>query len=813
MKHKYSGLTPDQKYDLLTKDFLERDGDTFVRIRRNNRIGWEDTLPEDTAYSAAILSPKDERDLYAKAMTLARQMITSMNHPYRVNVRVDPNRSCTDSHDVYVATKVFDDPDLSLGQKLDTFLGLTVHEGSHLLYTDFNQMKSIRTKLVHTLQNIFEDERIERELGEQKPGLANFLKATKYYYFGKYREKKEEVPQDKPIRLFNAILCMVRYPAGLVPDEVREFADELLETRDILTPFPASTAACIRCAEKVAEIIKRFMGEEKLREEIRRRKRQQKQQQSSSKEEGQQQEENGQGSDDEQDGQDENQEGAPSASGGKPSGDDSREGNGSGKESGDSNPEEDESREDGSESAGRQNEEEQGTGSDASDDNLPEDGGGSDGNSDTYNNDDTDDNEDTKGNPDTGENDREDGEDTDTDGNENGDDDEDEDGDESSSSGDGEEEEDKDGDEDDTEGDTDGKSGNGGSGNPDTGEGSPSSDEPDDEDDEDVSGAEPLSDAEAESILKDILEAAKQLSSQPSGEGRNPLSRDDASDTLNRNELLALECEKELTIGHEAGTVLVPQRADKTRYDASLQRVRKYIPAVAQALRAQGTEYKYKVSGTRSGMLDTNRLAEARQGVQNVYMRKGEVKCDRISIALLIDESGSMYGQRAQMARDTAVLVNEAVGTLRYVDLYIYGYTTGGVGGEAVNVLFPYRENHAGDRYALGAISDRGGTPTAQAVSEAAWRIRKNTQSPAILIVVSDGYADGGWQEVRRATDEAKKRNIETVGISISSNLPESSLKLMYDRYIDMHEVKDLASELGRTIRDTILKTTKRHVG
>ena len=161
MKRDYKGLTPEQKYDLLTRDFLERDGDTFVRIRTSDRLGWESTIPEDGAYSAVILNPKSERELYLNAVNLARQMIVAMNTPFRVNVRVSPNRSCTDGHTVYVATKVFDDPELPLGKKLDTFLGLTVHEGSHLLYTDFKELEKNDNIIVHKLQNIFEDERIE----------------------------------------------------------------------------------------------------------------------------------------------------------------------------------------------------------------------------------------------------------------------------------------------------------------------------------------------------------------------------------------------------------------------------------------------------------------------------------------------------------------------------------------------------------------------------------------------------------------------------------------------------------------------------
>ena len=68
-------------------------------------------------------------------------------------------------------------------------------------------------------------------------------------------------------------------------------------------------------------------------------------------------------------------------------------------------------------------------------------------------------------------------------------------------------------------------------------------------------------------------------------------------------------------------------------------------------------------------------------------MREGHVKSDRISVCILIDESGSMYGDGERAARDTAVLLNEAIGTLQNVDLYIYGHSTDG--GTA---LYVYRE-------------------------------------------------------------------------------------------------------------------------
>ena len=157
-------LTTEQMIAALTEDFLERDGDTFVRIRRTARLGWEDTLPKDTPYSEMMLHPRTQEDLYRNACGLARDMITAMNTPFRVNVRLSEDTSCTNGRNLYVATRVFDDPDLSLGRKLDTFTGLAVHEGCHLLYTDFKGGIAADNSTVRALQNIIEDERIEFKL-------------------------------------------------------------------------------------------------------------------------------------------------------------------------------------------------------------------------------------------------------------------------------------------------------------------------------------------------------------------------------------------------------------------------------------------------------------------------------------------------------------------------------------------------------------------------------------------------------------------------------------------------------------------------
>ena len=249
----------------LSKDWLERDGDSFVKIRTKGRLGWEESLKEGTPYSSYLLESPSMEELIKRAYALARNTISAMDIPSKVTVRLGGGGSCTEGRNVYVATDYFDDGILETGEKLDIFLGLTAHEGSHLLYTEFPMMKKAAGvhPLCAKLLNIIEDERIERNLGEDKPGLANYLKAVKRHYFGRYSGMTEGSEDASPLqKILNCILGIIRYPRMLREEEMVEFGELLLKVEKILTPYPDSTASAERAAEKIFELIIKEYGRE-----------------------------------------------------------------------------------------------------------------------------------------------------------------------------------------------------------------------------------------------------------------------------------------------------------------------------------------------------------------------------------------------------------------------------------------------------------------------------------------------------------------------------------------------------------------------
>ena len=66
----------------LRRDLLERDGKTFVFERKDNRLGWERTIPAGSDYSSHVTDAKDDEDQMKKAYDLAGNTITAMNTPF-----------------------------------------------------------------------------------------------------------------------------------------------------------------------------------------------------------------------------------------------------------------------------------------------------------------------------------------------------------------------------------------------------------------------------------------------------------------------------------------------------------------------------------------------------------------------------------------------------------------------------------------------------------------------------------------------------------------------------------------------------------
>lgn len=258
-------------------------------------------------------------------------------------------------------------------------------------------------------------------------------------------------------------------------------------------------------------------------------------------------------------------------------------------------------------------------------------------------------------------------------------------------------------------------------------------------------------------------------------------------------------------------------------YMRDKEKISKFVPAIKKQVSLTDKNFEYVIHGCRSGLLDTNKLVEAYQGVPHVYVRKGSVVTNRTTVCVLVDESGSMdWGEKIGIARQAAVLINEALGNLPGVDLYIYGHTADVISsGETVIRTYKDRTTSKLDKCLLGSIGrrplreNRDGT----AIREVTNKVREFTSSKCLLFILSDGepaandyYGTDALKDVKKAVEDAERNNFEVVQVTID-HISESACKRMgFKNSINLeNDLNNFPEKLAKIIKTAVLKdkTTK----
>ena len=301
-----------------------------------------------------------------------------------------------------------------------------------------------------------------------------------------------------------------------------------------------------------------------------------------------------------------------------------------------------------------------------------------------------------------------------------------------------------------------------------------------------------------ENALKDMLSSqqAQQVMEAiqkdiQKGQATNSAHIIDSNQRDCSNNKFVNEDDSEMACGAGGGfpdTFIFKPSGDQDSYLRSLRKVRAYIPAMAKALSCKGTQSDYQLHGLPSGKLNTNKLASFRMGNTNIFDKRGTVTCSTASVVMLIDESASMHGNREKAARDTAILINEAIARIRNVNFYCYGYTS--------NKLNVYAEGSHASKWALGGTVSDAGTPTGDAMRIVGDRVRRFTSDPCLMLVLTDG-APNDSRKVIEQDAALRTRNIYPIGIGIQTNLVTNTFR----ESVTMMDISELALELGKLTR------------
>lgn len=236
-------------------DWFGRKGKNYISTYKGStRLGWDTKV--SGSYSSFFAPDLNKRKLLRDSYRHACDIRDIMDIPrsIRIQLNVDAETSCTDGKTVIVSTKVYDDNKIDNNVKLDVFLGTTIHEFSHILYTDMAEIRKNRpNKFLFNLFNTIEDERIEYNTTQNYPGYANFIGQAKYYYFDLLYKKAEK--QDDLMDVLQNILYIVRYPARVDTKVIYRHQVLFDKIKKVLCDFGNNSKEAYDKAEKIYKLL------------------------------------------------------------------------------------------------------------------------------------------------------------------------------------------------------------------------------------------------------------------------------------------------------------------------------------------------------------------------------------------------------------------------------------------------------------------------------------------------------------------------------------------------------------------------------
>ena len=184
--------------------------------------------------------------------------------------------------------------------------------------------------------------------------------------------------------------------------------------------------------------------------------------------------------------------------------------------------------------------------------------------------------------------------------------------------------------------------------------------------------------------------------------------------------------------------------------------------------------------GKQTGLVMGRRLdahALCRNDGKVFYKNNLPNEIPRISVGLLLDESGSMScGDRSTYARAAAIILYEFCQAMN-IPIMVYGHSTSWSKGVDLYSYAEFDSIDKNDKYRMMDISARGSNRDGAALRYVAEQLSKRDEEVRILILVSDGQpADAGYsgtaaeEDLRGIKQEYKRKGLLFVAAAIGDD-------------------------------------------
>ena len=179
----------------------------------------------------------------------------------------------------------------------------------------------------------------------------------------------------------------------------------------------------------------------------------------------------------------------------------------------------------------------------------------------------------------------------------------------------------------------------------------------------------------------------------------------------------------------------------------------------------------------------------------------------QLSVALLLDESGSMAcGDRATYARAAAIILYDFCQELD-IPIMVYGHSTGYSTGVDLYSYAEFESFDRDDKYRMMDISARGSNRDGAALRFVAEQLSKRTEEIRLLILISDGQpADWGYsgtaaeEDLRGIKQEYRRKGLIFVAAAIGDD-KENIERIYGDSFMDISDLNQLPVKLAATLK------------
>ena len=212
--------------------------------------------------------------------------------------------------------------------------------------------------------------------------------------------------------------------------------------------------------------------------------------------------------------------------------------------------------------------------------------------------------------------------------------------------------------------------------------------------------------------------------------------------------------------------------------------------------------------GKQTGLMMGRRLdahALCRNDGKVFYKNALPSETPELAVALLLDESGSMWGERSDYARAAGIILQDFCTSLG-IPVIVYGHSTEG----STVMLYSYAEFDSidgDDRYRLMDVKARSNNRDGAALRFVAEQLAKRTEEVKLLILVSDGQPCDNWyygsaaeEDLRGIKLEYRRRGIIFIAAAIGDDKPDIE-RIYGDSFLDITDLTQLPVKLTNMVK------------